>query len=271
MLHYPKINPIAFHIGPLEVHWYGIMYLLGFVGAWVLGSRRAISRQYIWQGTPKQVREQVADFVFYCAIGLIIGGRLGSMLFYNFSAFTADPLLLFKVWQGGMSFHGGMLGSIVACWIYGKQRNLPFFDLTDFAVPVVPIGLGLGRIGNFINGELWGRVTQLPWGMVFPDANDGLPRHPSQLYEFFLEGVLLFTILWVYSRKPRPRAHTTGVFFLCYGTFRFMVEFVRQPDANLGFIAFGWLTMGQLLSLPMIFFGLWLLLGNKRPIQEFSV
>jgi phosphatidylglycerol---prolipoprotein diacylglyceryl transferase len=277
LLHYPHFNPIAFQIGPftidghvigpLLVHWYGIMYLIGFIAAWSLGVYRAKTKQTIWTG--ERVADRFADFIFYAALGVIIGGRLGSVFFYNFHDFLQNPLMLFKIWQGGMSFHGGAIGVIAAVAFYGWRHKMSFFDLMDYAVVFVPIGLGLGRLGNFINGELWGRVTDVPWAMVFPNAPGTLPRHPSQLYELFLEGIVLFTILWIYSAKPRPRAATSALFLLLYGLFRFIVEFFRQPDANLGFLwNTGWLTMGQLLSLPMIFLGAIILVASYKKDRQ---
>lgn len=260
MLTYPNINPIAFHIGPLPVHWYGIMYLIGFACAWLLGVYRARREGSGW------TTEQVGDLIFYAALGVIIGGRLGYILFYDFPSFIANPLTVFRIWDGGMSFHGGLLGVITALWIFGRRTSKSLFEITDFIAPMVPIGLGAGRIGNFINGELWGRVTTMPWGMVFPNAGP-LPRHPSQLYEFIFEGVVLFAILWWFSMKPRPRMAVSGLFLLLYGIFRFVLEFFRQPDPQLGFIAFGWLTMGQLLSIPMILGGaaiFWIIKGNAK-------
>ncbi|QKT02974.1 prolipoprotein diacylglyceryl transferase [Ectothiorhodospiraceae bacterium 2226] len=258
MLTYPDIDPVAFSIGPLAVHWYGLMYLFGFAAAWWLGRRRA--RAPHW-GIGAQ---QVDDLVFYNVLGVILGGRLGYILFYNFGEWMADPLMLLRVWEGGMSFHGGLLGVLIATWWYAHRNGYAFFQLTDFIAPLVPIGLGLGRLGNFINGELWGRVTDLPWGMVFPGAGP-LPRHPSQLYQFALEGVALFVILWLYSARPRPTMAVSGLFLIGYGVFRFLVEFAREPDAHLGYLAFGWLTMGQVLSLPMILVGVGLFwLAHKR-------
>lgn len=261
MFTYPQINPVAFTIGPLKVHWYGLMYLTGFVATWLLTLYRVKKFHLNW------TKEQITDLIFYAALGVILGGRIGYVLFYDFSAFTQNPLLLLKIWEGGMSFHGGLLGVAIALFGYARYHHRRFFDLTDLIAPMVPIGLGLGRIGNFINGELWGRATTLPWGMIYPHV-DQLPRHPSQIYEFLLEGVLLFIILWVYSSKPRPYRAVSGMFVLWYGIFRFILEFFRQPDAQLGFIAFDWLTMGQLLSLPMILFGILLLwLGYRNHHQ----
>jgi len=248
MLHYPEFNPVAFRIGPLSVHWYGIMYLIGFASAWLLASLRAGKPNSGWSV------EQVSDLIFYGALGVIIGGRLGYMLFYDLPNFIHHPWIIVRVWDGGMSFHGGMLGVFVALWLHSLKLKRSVWDLIDFMVPFAPIGLAAGRLGNFINGELWGRVTTVPWAMVFPRAGP-LPRHPSELYEFLLEGVALFVILWVFSRKPRPRFAVTAMFLLFYGLFRFFCEFFRMPDSQLGYIAWGWLTMGQLLSAPMIVAG----------------
>jgi len=248
MIPYPHINPIAIQIGPLKIHWYGLMYVVGFFAAWGLATYRSKKPNSPFNSV------QVADILFYGALGVILGGRIGYMIFYDLSALLHNPLTLFKIWEGGMSFHGGMLGVILALWFCSRKFNQSLFTLTDFIVPFVPIGLAAGRIGNFINGELWGRVTDLPWAMVFPHAGPRA-RHPSQLYEFFLEGILLFTILWFFSAKPKPRMAVSALFLICYGVFRFTIEFVRQPDPQLGFIAFGWMTMGQFLSIPMIIVG----------------
>jgi len=253
MLTYPEISPVAVSLGPVAIHWYGLMYLVGFIAVWWLGSVRARKPDSGWKV------EEVSDLLFYGALGVILGGRIGYVIFYNFNLFLDDPLMLVRIWQGGMSFHGGMLGVFVAMGLFGRKTGRSFFQVTDFMAPFVPIGLGAGRIGNFINGELWGRPTELPWGMVFPFV-DTRPRHPSMLYEALLEGLVLFVILWLYSSRPRPFRAVSGMFMLCYGVFRFAVEFVREPDAHLGYIALDWVTMGHLLSLPMILFGLFLLL-----------
>lgn len=258
MLRHPQFDPVAIHLGPLKIHWYGLTYLVGFVVGWWLGRVRA---RKPWSPVTEV---QMGDLLFYIALGVILGGRFGYVVFYNFSAFLADPLWLFRVWEGGMSFHGGLLGVMLAMWWYGRAIGRSFFEIADFIAPLVPVGLGAGRIGNFINGELWGRTTDVPWGMVFSQAPDSLPRHPSQLYQFALEGVVLFLVLWWFSAKPRPRMAVSGLFLTLYGIFRFAVEFVRQPDPQLGYIAFDWLTMGQLLSTPMILAGLVLVVFAYR-------
>lgn len=257
MLTFPQFDPIALAIGPLSIHWYGIMYIIAFGGAWALASYRAKADAGQWTG------EQISDLVFYGALGAVLGGRFGSVFFYNFDRFLADPIWLLRVWEGGMSFHGGLLGVLAAFYFYSKKINKEFFQVMDFVAPLVPFGLGAGRIGNFIGGELWGRPTDVAWGMVFPHV-DQLARHPSQLYEFALEGVALFIIMWIYSSKPRPRGAITGVFAIGYGSFRFFIEFFRQPDLDIGFVAFQWLTMGQLLSTPMILIGLFLVFRAYR-------
>ncbi|MCB1865710.1 MAG: prolipoprotein diacylglyceryl transferase [Chromatiales bacterium] len=256
---FPNFDPVAFHLGPLAVRWYGLMYLLGFVGFWLLGRRRAR------QGFRGISAPMVDDLIVWGGFGVILGGRIGHALFYGFDRVRDDPLSLLRIWEGGMSFHGGLLGVIVAMALYARVRRIEFFRVADFVAPLVPIGLFAGRIGNFINGELWGRVSDLPWAMVFPYAGRE-PRHPSMLYEALLEGVLLFAVLWLYSRRPRALGSVSGLFLIGYGLSRFLVEFVREPDRHIGFLAFDWLTMGQLLSLPMIVFGLALMwLAQRRP------
>jgi len=255
MLIYPEIDPVALSLGPLKIHWYGITYLVAFALAWWLGRVRA--EQYGWK------KAEIEELIFYGAVGLVLGGRFGYILFYNFSAFIDNPIILIKIWQGGMSFHGGLIGGVIALWFFSRRYNKGFFEVIDFTAPLVPLGLGSGRIGNFINSELWGRPTDLPWGMVFPNGGD-LARHPSMLYEFFLEGIVLFAILWWFSSRPRPLMSVSGLFVVGYGLFRFMVEFVRQPDAHMGYIAWGWLTQGQLLSVPLIIAGILLITTAYR-------
>lgn len=249
MLTYPSINPVAVSIGPLSIHWYGLMYVIGFLGGWALARWRAKQPNSGWTD------EEVSDVIFYAALGVIVGGRLGYLLFYDLPFFLQHPLHSFRIWEGGMSFHGGLIGVICAIAYYAHKSHRSFLSIGDFITPLIPLGLGAGRIGNFINGELWGKVTDLSWGMIFPYAGP-YPRHPSQLYEFFLEGVVLFCILWIYSSKPRPTGATSSLFLIFYGSFRFLIELIREPDPQYGYLAFSWLTMGQLLSLPMILAGI---------------
>ena len=258
MLPYPQIDPVALALGPLKIHWYGLMYLIGIGGAWWLASRRLARFDATWN------KEKLSDLVFWVAMGVILGGRLGYVLFYDLSSYLANPALILQVWKGGMSFHGGFIGVLLATAWFARRQGKTFFELMDFIAPLVPIGLGAGRIGNFINAELWGKASDLPWAMVFPTDPQQLPRHPSQLYQFALEGLALFVILWLYTRKPRPTMAVSGLFAICYGSFRILVEFVRVPDAQLGYLAFGWLTMGQLLSLPMIAVGVLLMVLAYR-------
>jgi phosphatidylglycerol:prolipoprotein diacylglycerol transferase len=257
MLVHPQFDPIAFTIGPftlgsltfaLPVRWYGLMYLVGFVLFVVLGKIRA--RQSLLTGWHPR---DVDDMLFYGVFGVILGGRLGYVLFYKPLHYLEHPLEVFALWQGGMSFHGGFLGVLIALWLFAGRRGKRWLDVTDFVAPLCPLGLAAGRLGNFINGELWGRVTSGPWGMVFPQAGRE-PRHPSQLYQFALEGVLLFVVLWVYSRRHRPLGAPSGLFLLGYGVARFVAEYAREPDSFLGLLALD-LTMGQWLSLPMIVVG----------------
>lgn len=245
---FPQIDPVIIHLGPLALRWYGLMYLLGFIAGYAL--IRHLSRL---RDLPLNA-DLAADLIFYCAIGVVLGGRLGYVFFYNPAWYLQHPLEALELWKGGMSFHGGLLGVVVATLIFCRRQNLPVLAVGDVLVTAATVGLGLGRIGNFINAELWGRPTDLPWGMVFPGAGPE-PRHPSQLYQAFLEGfVLLLLLYWLHRRKA-----TTGVvfftFFLAYGAFRFLVEFFRQPDAHLGYL-WGGATMGQILCLPMILFGI---------------
>lgn len=279
MHYFVDIDPIAFSIGPLAVHWYGIMYLIAFAAFWVLGERRRRLGRLPVGPTA------FSDLAFYGMIGVILGGRLGYMLFYGTAEMIHDPLSLFRIWEGGMSFHGGLIGVFAAMWLWSRRNGLHFFDVMDFVAPLVPIGLGVGRLGNFIGGELWGRHTDVAWGMIFPRAIDtaghGIEqlkamaaagqldnevRHPSQLYQMALEGVVLFCVLYIVSMKPRPRYLVSGLFALLYGLFRFSVEFVREPDAQLGYLAWGWLTMGQVLSLPLVVLGLvWIAMSRRAP------
>jgi phosphatidylglycerol:prolipoprotein diacylglycerol transferase len=249
MFVYPYPDPIAFSLGPLHVRWYGLMYLVGFAAAWWLARRRAARPGSTW--TPLEID----DLIFYCALGVIVGGRVGWMLFYGTERILEDPMSVVRVWEGGMSFHGGLIGVLVALALFASRRGKRIADVFDFAAPLPAIGFGAGRIGNFINGELWGKPTDVPWAVVV----NGVPVHASQLYEALLEGLVLFVILWWFTSKPRPRLAPSGLFLLGYGVFRFGVELVRVPDANRGYLLFDWLTMGQILSLPMIVIGLWLL------------
>ena len=260
-MNYPHIDPVIFQIGPLAVRWYGMMYLLGFVGGYLVMNHICKKRQF------PMSPEMVSDLLFYGVLGVVLGGRLGYTLIYNFHYYFRHPLEIFAVWEGGMSFHGGTLGVIVALAIFCLRRKLSFLLVADVVVAAVPVGLGLGRIGNFINGELWGRVTDLPWGMVFPGAGS-LPRHPSQLYEALLEGVVLFVIIYLLHRMNARRGVPAFTFLVGYGVVRFMVEFFRQPDSQLGFL-WGGATMGQLLSIPMVIVGLVaLILVAKRKQNE---
>ncbi len=249
MFVFPHPDPVAISLGPLHVRWYGLMYLVGFLGAWWLARRRAARRGSTW--TPAEVD----DLIFYCAIGVILGGRLGWMLFYGTERIFADPLSVLRIWEGGMSFHGGLVGVLVALAVFASRRAKQIADVFDFTAPLPAIGFGAGRLGNFINGELWGKPTDVPWAVVV----DGVPLHASQLYEAFLEGMVLFVILWWFTAKPRPRLAPSGLFLVCYGVFRCAVEFVRVPDENRGYLLLDWVTMGQILSLPMIAAGVWML------------
>jgi phosphatidylglycerol---prolipoprotein diacylglyceryl transferase len=292
MLHYPSIDPIivsfgpftlgSLTLGPAAIRWYGLMYVIGFAVAWWLARRRAAQPGSTWKPT------DVDDLIFFAAVGTILGGRLGWILFYGTEQVLADPLTVFRIWEGGMSFHGGLMGVIIAVAIFARRCGRRLGDVTDFLAPLPGVGIFAGRVGNFINGELWGKPTDVPWAFVV-DPSAGLhPNqaaeairlcqrfgvdpcvlhvHASQLYEGLLEGLLLFAILWIYTSKPRPRLAPTGLFLICYGVFRFLVEFVRVPDENRGYLLLDWVTMGQILSLPMILLGAWLLVGAYRRIE----
>ena len=276
-----NFDPVFISLGPLDIHWYGVTYLLGFGLFYLLGRYRIQRYDTGWN------KQQLSDFIFYGALGVIIGGRIGWYLFYNDTSLAADPWLLFKVWEGGMSFHGGLLGVIVAILYFKNKTAKTFFQVSDFVAPLAPLGIASVRIGNFINGELWGRLTEQPWGMIFPYS---LPygrqpdvmgwdkwqtlyqqgqfnlyaRHPSPLYEAFLEGIVTFVVVWVAAHYAKKRGTASAVFLLSYGISRFVVEFFREPDANRGFIAFDWMTMGHLLTLPILAFGVWILWWQRQ-------
>jgi phosphatidylglycerol:prolipoprotein diacylglycerol transferase len=258
MLIHPEFDPIAIHIGSFGIHWYGLMYLLGFLSLLWLGKWR-IRRN---PDSGWKVSD-VDDILFYGALGVILGGRLGYVLFYQPTYFSQHPQEILYLWQGGMSFHGGFLGVLAAMALFSRKTGKRWLEIMDFVAPLVPIGLGAGRMGNFINGELWGRATDMPWGMVFPKV-DAVARHPSQLYEFALEGVVLFLILWIYSSKPRPRGTVSALFLIGYGSFRFLAEYTREPDSYLGLLSMG-LSMGQWLSLPMVIAGLVMFYLCRQP------
>jgi phosphatidylglycerol:prolipoprotein diacylglycerol transferase len=292
MIPYPAIDPIivsfgpfsigSWSVGPLAIRWYGLTYVLGFAAAWWLGRRRAAHPGSTWKPT------DVDDVIFFAAIGVIAGGRLGWVLFYGIEQALMDPMTVFRIWDGGMSFHGGLIGGVIAVAIFAFRRGRGIGDVTDFLAPLPGLGIFAGRMGNFINGELWGKPTEVPWGFVVDPAAGLHPNqaaeairlcgrfdvdpcvlhvHASQLYEGILEGLVLFAILWIFTSKPRPRLAPSGLFLICYGVFRFLVEFVRVPDENRGYLLFDWLTMGQLLSLPMILVGVWLFAHAYRRTQ----
>ena len=276
------IDPIALPLPfwPHGIHWYGVMYLLAFGAAWFIGRNRVRAGRL-----PGVDENAFGDLLFYGMLGVVLGGRIGYVLFYGFDAFLANPLVLLKINEGGMSFHGGLIGVMLAAAWWTRRHRLHYFDTMDFVAPIIPSGLGFGRLGNYIGGELWGKPTGGGWGVVFPDslpaeyarlpmeqlralhetgALDRFARHPSQLYQMMLEGVVMMAVRLLYSRKPRPRYAVSGLFALLYGSFRFLVEFVREPDAHIGYLAFGWLTMGQVLSLPLVALGLFLLWLSRR-------
>ncbi len=265
MLPYPEIDPVAVALGPIKIHWYGLTYLFGLGFAWWLAVRRSARPGSVLQ------RNQVDDLIFYAALGVVLGGRLGYALLYGWDKIMEDPTWLLRVWQGGMSFHGGLLGVIGAMYLFARTRGIVFAELLDFIAPLAPIGLALGRLGNFIGQELWGRPADVPWAMIFPNDPLQLARHPSQLYQFALEGVLLFFIILWFSSTPRPRLAVSGLFLLGYGCLRFSAEFFREPDQHLGFQALGWVTRGQILSTPMILIGLFMLVMSYRQASKSGV
>ena len=255
MIEYPGFDPVALRLGPLAIRWYGLMYLVGFVAAWWLAHRR--SRRPGSLFSP----EQVQDLIFYCCLGVLAGGRIGYLLFYGWQFVLEDPLYIVRIWEGGMSFHGGLVGVCLGVLLYVRKHGSTFAQVADFVVPLAPAGLFAGRIGNFINNELWGKPAEVPWAFVV----DGVARHPTQLYEALLEGLVLFVALWWFTSRASPeswrgrRGRATGLFLAGYGLFRFLIEFLRLPDEHIGYLALDWLTMGHLLSLPMLLIGLWLL------------
>ena len=258
MILFPDIDPVALRIGPLSIYWYGLSYLVGIAIAWKYLSAKGKRLGSVWDG------EKVSDVIFYAALGGIVGGRLGYILFYNAASYLDAPLSIFSIWEGGMSFHGGVLGVAVAIFWLSRKWGKPFLSLTDFIVPALPICLGLGRVANFVNQELWGSQTSLPWGVVFTNPAAGfVARHPTQLYEALLEGLVLFYLLHLLGRQTKPLGVLSGWFLCLYGTFRCGVEFFREPDAHIGYLAADWFTMGQALSVPMILVGLILVLRNR--------
>lgn len=263
MINYPSVDPVAFSLGPLHLRWYGFMYLLAVLAAWLLARSRIRRGGRIRPGERPWTREEFDDLVTMCFLGVIAGARIGYVLFYDPLMILEDPLEPFRIWRGGMSFHGGFLGVLLAFCCFARKSKRSFLEIADFIAPLIPPGLFFGRIGNFINAEHWGTPSNLPWAMVFPDAGP-LPRHPSQLYEAFLEGIVLFAVLWVVSSRKCGRGRVSGLFALLYGVFRCAMELVREPDAHIGYLAFGWLTIGQVLSLPLIVVGAWLVARSRN-------
>ena len=278
-MHYPAIDPVIFSFGPLAVRWYGVAYLCAFAACWWLGIRRAARPDSGWDA------QAVSDVVFYGAVGAVLGGRVGYVLFYGFEQFLRDPLWLVRIWDGGMSFHGGLIGGMLGLWWFGRHSGRSFLAVGDFMAPLVPLGLGFGRLGNFANTELPGRMTDSAFGLIYPCAADAIrninplctgawepfARHPSPLYQAFAEGVVLFAVVWLVSSRPRPLGVVSGVFLVAYGVLRLITEYFRQPDSHLGFVALDWLTMGQLLSIPMIIVGILLCLYGRRVVPARGV
>jgi len=262
MIHHPNINPVAVDLGPLQIHWYGLMYLAAFVCGYFILYRQAKL------GLTPVKPEQVEDALFYTAMGVVLGGRIGYTIFYGWENLVENPLWMFKVWEGGMSFHGGFLGVMASAYLFAKKYKISLGAYLDGLALAVPIGIGFGRLGNFIGQELWGRPTSLPWGVLFPRDASGLPRHPSQLYEMALEGIVLFVIIYAYSRKIRPDWSAGALFIFFYGLFRFLIEFVREPDVQIGFDLFNVISRGQILSLPMIIAGIILWFWSTRQSAE---
>jgi phosphatidylglycerol:prolipoprotein diacylglycerol transferase len=252
---YPNIDPVILDLGFAKIYWYGLMYIFAFISAYFLAKNR-IKKSSQWK------LNELEDLIFYGAIGVVLGGRLGYMFFYNLSDFISNPAIIFEIQNGGMSFHGGLLGVIISMILFNRKYKRDFFITMDFVAPLVPLGLGFGRIGNFINGELWGKVSSSSYAMFIPQEN--ISRYPTQLYEAFLEGLILFAILWLYSSKERPRMSTSALFLIFYGLFRFIIEFVREPDQHIGYLAFNWITMGQVLSFPMILLGVYLFMKSNK-------
>jgi phosphatidylglycerol---prolipoprotein diacylglyceryl transferase len=262
MVPYPHINPVLISVGPVAVRWYGLMYVVAFAGAWFLGRRRAARAGSTWKSN------DVDDLIFFGAVGAVLGGRIGWALFYGFEDELSDPLRVLRIWEGGMSFHGGLTGAILAMVLFARQQGRSIADVFDFSAALPGVGLFFVRVANFINGELWGKPTSVPWAVVY----EGVPRHPSQLYEATLEGLVLGTALWVFTARPRPRLVPSGLFLLGYGVIRFALEFVRVPDANRGYLLWGWVTEGQLLCLPMVVIGVILLwIGYQRGVRSGNV
>ena len=261
MLIHPNFDPIALQIGPLAIRWYGLMYLMAFGAFYALGRYR-LNRAPAGSPVAGLKGKDLEDVLFYGVLGVVAGGRLGYVVFYKPGYYLQHPLEALAIWHGGMSVHGGLIGVLIACAIFARRRGMRFLDLMDFVAPLVPVGLAAGRLGNFINGELWGRVTDVSWGMVFPQSGSAAPRHPSQLYQFAGEGLLLFAFIWWFSSRQRPTGAVSGAFLIGYGVLRFLAEFAREPDEFLGLVL-GPFTMGQMLCVPMVAAGIWLVMRSR--------